>query len=262
MEIITGIEVKPYKIGLSGTGGVGKTTLAAEFPNPIIVRCEDRHSHIPVAKLPLCDKLGDVIAQLDWLADTKHEYKTVIVDSVDWLETLIHKDLCAAKGKKSIADLGYGVGYAQSEMVFREVLEQLDYLRDYKKMHVVCIAHTQVERFSDPLSEDYDRYTIAMHKKVSSAFIEWVDNLFFLNIPHYTRKDDNGKIKGAGVGDRIIYTQTNPAYMAKNSFGFDAEIPYVLGEGYKAISSQYKRWLVKNGVEIGKKKNENTTTTV
>jgi hypothetical protein len=247
MKITKGIEVRPLKSTLHGYHGTGKSSLASEWPNPIFIRTEDRVSHINADKFDLCTRLNDVQLQLDWLADNEHDYKTVVLDSADWLEALIHQELCREKGKKSVADFGYGKGYADTEAIFREVLAQLDTLRDEKKMHVIVIAHSEITRFSDPTSEDFDRYQIAMHKKVSSALAEWSDNIFFLNVPHLIRETKDGTKKGvSGANRHMIYTEPCAAYTAKNSFGFAPEIEYIKGEGYSTIIAQYKQWIKEN----------------
>ena len=56
---------------------------------PIFVQTEDGLGEIDCAKFPLAKSLAEVNDELLALRDEEHDYKSVVIDSLDWLERLI-----------------------------------------------------------------------------------------------------------------------------------------------------------------------------
>src|SRR5262249_24742594 len=119
-------------------------------------------------RFPLATSYDEVLGALAELQSEPHDYETVVVDSLDWLERLVWDRVCRDTGAASIqkADGGYGKGYAHALTHWREVVARLDALRNQRGMVVLLIAHANVERFEDPESAAYDRYSPRLHKLV------------------------------------------------------------------------------------------------
>jgi DNA replication protein DnaC len=211
---------RPARIVLYGTHGVGKSSFAAQAPDPVFIRTEDGLDALNVTAFPLAQKYQDVIEALEVLASEDHNFKTVVIDSADWLEKLIHAKVAEAQKVKSIDDIGYGKGYTFAVEYWHQILTALDYLRNEKKMQVILLAHTQIKRFDDPLSDSYDRYMLDIHKGGASVISEWCDLLLFANYAVNTIKSDVGfnqkKTRAVGTGDRVLYTQERPGWVAKS----------------------------------------------
>ena len=169
-NIQTGRENKPPRIMIYGSEGIGKSSYAAGAPNAIFIQTEDGLGEIDCRKFPLAHSLSEVIAELTALRDEAHEFQTVVVDSVDWLERLIFDEVCREFGVRSIekADGGYGRGYTHALTHWRKVISLLQELRDKRGMMVILVAHAKVERFEDPENAAYDRYTPRLHKHAAS----------------------------------------------------------------------------------------------
>lgn len=226
-SIKRGGDAKPPVALVHGVGGVGKTTLAAGAPEPIFVRTEDGLGNLDVAAFPLAANLGEVMEALGVLAGGGHEYKTVVVDSVDWLEQLIWRQVAIDSGHTSIEGLGYGKGYVLALDYWREYLAALTYLRDNLGMGVIQIAHTLIKRFDAPDTESYDRYLVKLHDKASALVVEHADIVLFANYRvHITEsKDGMAKRKRAvGSGDRVVYATERPGWVAKNRYSMPDEI--------------------------------------
>ena len=84
----------PPRILVYGTEGVGKSSLAATTPKPIFIQTEDGLGEIDCDKFPLAKSLEDVVAALTELETQQHDYQTVAIDSLDWLERLIWDAVC------------------------------------------------------------------------------------------------------------------------------------------------------------------------
>ena len=227
-SITKGREAQPPRIMIYGSEGVGKSTFAALAPNPVFVQTEDGLSEIDCSKFPLAKSLDDVVLQLQAVRDEQHDYGTVVIDSLDWLERLVWDRVCADYGVKSIekADGGYGKGYVHALTYWRQIVSLLNDIRARKGMAVILIAHAAVERFEDPEHAAYDRYTPRLHKKACSLVCEWVDAVLFAS--RRMRVDSTtGKAApvGADGGERILRTNGSPACIAKNRFGLPTELP-------------------------------------
>ena len=227
-SITKGREQQPPRIMVYGAEGVGKSTFASLAPNPVFVQTEDGLSEIDTSKFPLARTFDDVVMQLQAVRDEQHEYGTLVIDSVDWLERLVWDRVCADYGVKSIekADGGYGKGYVHALTYWRQIVSILNDIRSKRGMAVILIAHAAVERFEDPEHAAYDRYTPRIHKKACSLICEWVDAVLFAS-RHLRVDSTTGKAApvGADGGERILRTNGSPACIAKNRFGLPTELP-------------------------------------
>ena len=230
-NIQTGRENKPPRIMVYGQEGVGKSTLGASAPDPIFIQTEDGLGEIDTSKFPLAGTLSDVLAELTALRDEEHNFRTVVIDSLDWLERLIFDEVCKEFGVRSIekADGGYGKGYVDALVHWRKVLALLDDLRNKRGMMVILLAHAKVERFEDPENIAYDRYAPRLHKHAASLISEWVDAVLFAAKRLRVSKDGDSRAIaapiGADGGERILRTNGSPACLAKNRFSLPNEIP-------------------------------------
>lgn len=228
-QIERGKTSKPRRTKVYGTHGVGKSTFAAESEKPIFVQTEDGLAGIEADRFPLATRYGDVLNALSELYTEQHEYRTVVIDSLDWLERLIWTDVCEKRGVENIEDIGYGKGYVFALTQWREILAGLDGLRNDRDMGVILIAHAQIEKFANPETDTYDRYSPRLHKQASALIQEWCDEVLFAAYRLHTKTTDEGfgrkRVQGIGTGERIIRTTERPAHVAKNRLGLPEELP-------------------------------------
>jgi len=151
-----GAVAKAPRMLIYGVAGIDKTTLAAGAPAPVVLQTEDGLGTLDVPAFPLAKTFGDVMDALQSLATEGHEFKTLIVDSLDWLEPLIYAHTCAANKWGSIEDPGYGKGYVAALAFWRDYIAGINYLRDEVGMTIVQLAHSQIRRFESPESEPYE----------------------------------------------------------------------------------------------------------
>src|SRR5690606_3610639 len=130
-QIHSGRRHTPPRLLIYGTEGIGKSTTAAQAPNPIFIPTEDGLDQIDCASFPLAGKLADVESAMQSLLHEKHDFESVVIDSVDWLERLIWDVLCEQYGVSSIekVDGGYAKGYTHALTHWRKVLNDLNALR-------------------------------------------------------------------------------------------------------------------------------------
>lgn len=216
---------KPPRIMVYGGEGVGKSTFAASLPTPIFIDTEGGLSNIDTASFPLAKSLDDVRNELDALLAEQHEFETVVIDSLDWLERLIWDDVCKRFGVSNIekADGGYGKGYSHALNGWRDVLGRLGRLRDERGMAVCLLAHGKVEKVEDPVLGTYDRWSPRLHKLANAVVCEWVDAILYAFRKALVTKDRDGNTTGitavgAGGGERRLRVVGGPACVAKTRF--------------------------------------------
>lgn len=214
------------RLMLYGVEGIGKTTFAAGAPDPVFICTEDGLGSLQVDHFPLATKASDVLDAIGALWNEKHDFKTVVLDSVDWLDNMIWADV---EAKHDAKDLAYGKGAMIVADRWREVLAGLNALRNDKGMIVMLLAHCQIKRFDSPEVEPFDRYQPKLQERSNAILREWVDALLFANYKTIVRKDDVGFNKtnnrGISTGERLLFTSEKPAYMAKNRYSLPESLP-------------------------------------
>ena len=221
-----GKQAVPPRIVIYGGHGIGKSTLASQFPAPIFISTEDGLDSLDVTSFPRATQINDVVESIKTLIKEEHQFKTVVIDSVDWLiEPLIVSNV---ESSHEVKDLAYGKGQMLVAEEFRVILEGHDVLRINRGMNVVLIAHAAVVKFEDPRTEPYDRYQPKLPNRCNALLQEWADVIAFAAFKVIIRKSDTGfnnqKTRGVTTGERLLHFIENPAYAAKNRYGCPDEI--------------------------------------
>ncbi len=221
-----------------GVEGIGKSTFAAGAPAPIFIQTEDGLGSLAVDHFPVAQKSADVLDAIAALHEPGHSFQTVVIDSLDWLETLIWRDI---EAKFEAKDLAYGKGSMIAAEEWRKVLDGLNSLRNNQGMAVVLIAHCEIKRFDSPETEPYDRYQPKLQARSSALVREWCDAVLFANYRTLIKKAEVGFNKevsrGISTGERLLYTSERPAYMAKNRYALPESIPLAWEAFVNAITS-------------------------
>jgi len=227
-RLTRGRQKTPPRIGIYGGHAIGKSTLANRFPNPIFISTEDGLDAIDLnAAFPRARAYEDVLQSLGKLAKEPHDFKTVVLDTADWLvEPLITRYV---EGKHEPKDLAYGKGAVLIAEEFRNVLTGFDALRRKRGMNIVIIAHAEIRRFENPMTEPYDTYRPKLPVRCNALLQEWLDVLAFASFKVIVKNTDvgfNNKVRrGVGTGDRLLHLVETPAYVAKNRYDFeDSEV--------------------------------------
>ena len=239
----------PPRIVIYGTPGIGKSSFAASAPNPIFLRTEDGAIALDVPTLPLIRTLGGGAGLMDafeLLATQQHSFQTVVLDSADWMENILKEQVAFDYGLKSYDSnakaLAYGRGSRAIEEYWRTILKCFDDLRAIRNMGVVIVAHSQIKRMDDPMTESYDRYIPDLTKESSAVLVEWADIVLFATQKVNVIKENVGvngvKKRAIGPPERFIYTQETPAFRAKCRWPVPAELPLVQGRGYAVLMEE------------------------
>lgn len=223
-----GASAQPPRIIVYGTEGIGKTTLGASFPAPVFIQTEDGLGRLDADTFGLCQSWQDVkdcLAAV--LAEPQGAHRTLVVDSLDWLEKLIWRDTCEQGGKQNIEDFGFAKGYIYALTRWDEFLTRLDEIRAAKRMAILLLAHHTVASVKNPNGEDYNAFAPRLHNKAAGVVCQWADAIGFA---HLRMHIDTAKKKAIGLGedangDRVATWIGSPGLTAKNRFGMPQELP-------------------------------------
>lgn len=228
-EIESGAKQKALKVVIYGPEGVGKSTLASQFPGALFIDTEDSTSHMDVKRLKKPSSFIELLGMVDWVKQTK-PCSTLIIDTADWAQQLGEDLVKQENNWKSIESPGYGEGYVKNREKWGGLLDKLTDVINVG-INVVLTAHTEIKKFEDPTENlAYDRYELKLAKR-SNAHIagltkEWADMVLFINYEVYAVKREGMGNKGqAQGGQRKMYTTHHPAYDAKNRFGLPESMP-------------------------------------
>lgn len=240
MEITRGKQPGPQKVIVYGPEGIGKSTFAAQFPNPLFSDTEGSTKHLDVARFPKPTSWAMLMEQAKHVAKNPDICKTYVVDTADWAEHLCIAEICAKSQKDGIEAFGYGKGYTYLEEEFGRYLNLLNEVIE-RGINVVLTAHAQIKKFDQPDEMgSYDRWEMKLQKKTTPLVKEWADMVLFANYKTIVvnvdgQGADKGKNKAQG-GRRVMYTSHHSCWDAKNRHGLPDELDFAYKEIAKCIT--------------------------
>jgi hypothetical protein len=228
---------KPELIWIYGTDGIGKSTFAADAPKPFFLDTEDRTGHLDVDRIKP-DGWLQAFEVLEWFKGQK--YKTLVIDSLDWLEPMVQDFVVTRAGKKNLKDVGgYGEGYTLMLDEWRKFIAKLTEIRS-AGFNIILTGHAEVKTINDPTTAPFDRYQPKLYNKASAIFREFVDCVFFANVEVIAKEKEK---RGFSDNIRWLFTERRPAYDAKNSFDLPERFelkqsgPFAYYQGLKNVGA-------------------------
>ena len=228
---------RPVLVTICGDAGMGKTSLAAAFPKPIVIRAEDGLQAVPADRrpdaFPVVQKAEQLWDQITAIIHQPHDYQTLIIDSVTALERLFVAAVLEMDGKaKSINQAlgGYGAGQAAVAAMHQRLRKGAGLANERRGMHVVFIAHADVETMKLPDTDDYMRYGLRLPAKCQAPYTDDVDIVGFVRLEMFTKGDEGERKKAVSTGDRELICHAVASNISKNRYGITEALPFRMGE--------------------------------
>lgn len=241
MQILKGRQPGPRRVLLYGKHGVGKSTFAASAPSPIFLNVEDGLADIECDKTPMLRSFEELMNSIVWLDQNDHSYRTVVVDTVDWVEQLIQAKVCQENEVTSIGDIEFGKGPGRCMPRWKMFVHWLDQLRTKRRMGVILLAHASPIKAKNPGEESYDCWGPAIHHDASELLQEWADEVLYARTRVFTKQEDLGfkKTRAIAVGgeERYLQCSATASANAKNRLGMPVEIAF----SWDAYASYFQR---------------------
>lgn len=228
MQITSGVLSTPLKVVIYGPEGIGKSTFAAQAPEPLFIDTEGSTARMDVRRLPAPTSYMMIQEEIRYVIANPSLCKTLVLDTADWAERLCRDAVCAKNSKAGLEDFGYGKGYSYVFEDFGRMLNLLDQVTD-RGINVIITAHAAMRKFEQPdESGAYDRWELklinAQKCSIANMLKEWADMVLFANYETFVIKNEDKKNKVAG-GKRVMYTTHHPCWDAKNRFGLPDKLP-------------------------------------
>jgi hypothetical protein len=233
---------RPVIVTLLGDSGMGKTTLAATFPKPIVIRAEDGLQGIPAEFMPdafpVIHKESELWEQIMSLLQENHDYKTLVIDSVTALERMFVQHVIESDPKKprtiNQALGGYGAGLSAVATMHQRVRKACGLLNERKGMHVVFVAHADTETIELPDQDPYTRYSLRLGKKSVAPYVDDSDIVGFLKLETFTTGDGDRK-KAISDGTRVLVCHATASNVSKNRYGITE--PMMVEQGKNPLAT-------------------------
>ncbi|MDB4997092.1 MAG: hypothetical protein JWM74_4524, partial [Myxococcaceae bacterium] len=224
-NVKSGVIAAPLRVLIYGAEGIGKSTFASGAPKPIWLGADRGTNHLDIARLPQPRDFDEVIDAVRMLRTEAHEYETLVIDPINWIEPLAWKKVCKANGWENITTPGYGDGYKATDDIWRVLVHELERLQDARRMNIVLVAHSDKKSDKNPDIEAFDRYVIAMYKGAAAIFRQWAEYVLFARQHVWAEAGADKQVRGKTNGARVIHTQWMPAYDAKSRPTLPATLP-------------------------------------
>lgn len=201
-----------------GAEGIGKSTFASKFPEPLFIDVEGGTKQLDVARFPTPATWADLLEEIDAVIEEPDVCQTLVIDTIDRAESLLIAAMLKESGKSSIEDYGYGKGWTLlQERFLKDFLNRLDRVIA-KGVNVVLLAHAMMRKLESPEDPPYDRWELKVSKKVAPIVKEWADILLFMNYEVMVIEENN-RTKAKGQAKRKMHANHRPTYDAKNRYG-------------------------------------------
>lgn len=227
---------RPIMVTICGDSGIGKTSLAAAFPKPIFLRAEDGLQAVPISArpdaFPVINDSDQLWGQLKAIIHEPHDYQTLVIDSVTALERIFIADVMRSDPKaKSINSAlgGYGAGVNAVAAMHSRVRKASGLANSQRGMHVVFIAHADIEMMKLPDTDDYMRYSLRLPTKSMPPYVDDVDIVGFVKLVTYTKGEEGDRKKAFSTGGRQLICHAVAANVSKNRFGITDPLGFVHG---------------------------------
>ena len=231
MNITKGIISRPVKAVIYGVEGIGKSTFASKFPDPLFFDLDRGSSRLDVKRVTDIQSWPQLNESIKEVYMNPSLCRTLVIDTADAAEQLCISYICDKYKKNGIEGFGYGAGYAYLQEAFaRDFLMPLETCID-QGINVCILAHAVLKTVTLPDEMgQYDHWELKLStkttNKVAPLVKEWADLLLFANYETIIVTDDKSSKQKAQGGRRMMWASHTPFADAKNRFNLPDKMPF------------------------------------
>ena len=208
----------------------GKSSFAARAPGAIFLECEPGLNHLEVFKVPTYSWEAFLEA-CKLIAKGEHEFKTVVVDTIDNAFKMCSDYVCAKHGIEYEGDMPHGKGWTLVKNEWHRVLTRLASL----PYGLILISHA-MDKTIETRTGEYTKTQPTLPDRARNVVLGLVDIILYGDSE--IKKDASGKT----TVDRVVRTKPHPTYEAGDRTGrLPASLPLdyeTFEHAFLAVSSK------------------------
>lgn len=224
------------KIVIYGPPGAGKTSLAAQFPDPLFIVDDQEEGIKDLQEFGLAPKGIETIT-VDKFADLKEEtdnvltkgIKTLVLDSLTGMEKLCFLHHCQENFDGDWSRTGF-FSFQQgpknaAKTDWSEYIHTLESISKHG-INVVLLAHSATKNNPNPFGADFDKIVPYLDKETWAYTSRWAQAILLFTFQQEVKKE-RGETRNKAVEEsfsRILHCQPAPQHDAKNRYGLP---PYI-----------------------------------
>lgn len=205
-----------YTILLYGAPKTGKTTIASQFPDALLLAFETGYLAIPGIMAQPINKWSEfkqVLKQLKQESETATKegrdlrFKNIIVDTGDIASDLCEKYICNQNDVQAIGDLAYGKGYKLLEKELDEALRSIPQMG----YGLILISHATDKTFKDEMGSEYNQIVPTLSNQARKIMERMSDIIGYAN---------GVQDEESGETSTILYMRQTPRFVAGSRFKY------------------------------------------
>ena len=161
-SITTGILNTPVKVVLYGPEGIGKSTFASHFPDPVFIDTEGGTKRLNVARLPQPTSWAMLLDEVRAVTRGEVSCGTLVIDTADWAERLAIDAICAKAKVDGLEGFGYGKGWEYEAEEIGRFLDSTERLVQ-AGVNVALLCHAVTRKASLPeIDAEFDHWELKL----------------------------------------------------------------------------------------------------
>jgi len=217
-------DVSDLTVVVYGPAKIGKSTFCSNADRAIFLATEPGLNNLDVFQVPI-PNWEVLIETLNELATQKHDFKTVVIDTVDNMYRMCEEHICKKFNVDFQGDLAFGKGYSLVNNTFQRTLTKLAHL----PMGLYLVSHSQEVKV-EARTGSYDRIVPTLPEKPRRILLGLADMILFCDIE--MSKDESGN----PVQRRVMRTKPSLAHEAGDRTG---KLPEVIGLDYNEFLNSF-----------------------
>lgn len=207
-----------------GATKIGKSTWCSHADRAVFLSTEPGLNSLEVFQVPI-RSWDELLAACGEIAEGNHEFRTVILDTVDNAYRMCAEHVCRKFKIEHESDLGYGKGFALTNNEFQRVLNKLAFM----PCGLYLISHSQDVEIETRTGK-YTKTVPTLPEKARKIVLGLVDMVLYCDIEAVTGPDN--KV----VGRRVMRTKPSIYYEAGDRTG---RLPEVIDLDYAGFVEAY-----------------------
>lgn len=215
----------------------GKSTFCSQADNVLFLATEAGLNNLEVYQIAI-SKWEDLKNAANEIAQGKHNFKSIVIDTVDNAYRFCADYICKQNNIKHESELPYSKGYALVKNEFYRLLVKLSFL----PQGLILVSHTQ-EREIDSRVGKYTKTVPNLSESIRKLILGMVDIIGFVDFEKEVLPD------GKTIYNRVIRTKPSKHYEAGDRTG---KLPEVLPLDYHIFEKSLKTALTSDHTKVVK----------